>query len=261
MNNQHVKRLKNIHILVIDDNPHEIEDLLSALKLQGARVTVASQPRKGLQLAQVFFPDLIVLDVHMPSIDGFAICRLLREIPSCQDIPIIFLTSAADVADRVSGLTLGAVDYVLKPFAVDEMIARIAVHVQLVKRSHTQLNKAELSPFDQHPDQVVLQAALRLIARELNDLPKLAEIAEQVGTHDKKLSAIFRQHLGMTVFAWVREERLRKAQELLAHSHMTIEDVSSEVGFTSAANFATAFRERFLITPTGYRQKIAAANK
>lgn len=261
MSNQQVQRLKNIHILVVDDNPNEVEELLSALKLQGARVTVANQPRKGIQLAQVFYPDLIVLDVHMPSVDGFAVCRLLREIPSCQDIPIIFLTSAADVTERVRGLTLGGVDYILKPFAVEEVIARIAVHVQLVKRSYTQRDRAELSSFDQHPDQVILQAALRLIARELNDLPKLAQIAEQVGTHDKKLSAIFREHLGMTVFAWVREERLRKAQELLAHSHLTIEDISTEVGFTSAANFATAFRERFLVTPTGYRHTIVDAKK
>lgn len=261
MNTKQVKRFKNIHILVIDDNPHEVEELLSTLKSQGARVTVANQPRKGLQLAQVFYPDLIVLDVHMPTVDGFAVCRLLREIPSCQDIPIIFLTSAVDVADRVSGLTLGAVDYILKPFALEEVIARIAVHVQLTKRKQSQADKTRLSPLDQHPDQVILQAALRLIARELDDLPKLTEIAEQVGTHDKKLSAIFREHLGMTVFAWVREERLRKAQELLANSHMTIEDVSTEVGFTSAANFATAFRERFLVTPTGYRQTVAEAKK
>lgn len=91
-------------------------------------------------------------------------------------------------------------------------------------------------------------------------MPKLTEIAEQVGTHDKKLSAIFRERLGMTVFAWVREERLRKAQELLADSYMTIENISAEVGFASAAKFATAFRERFSVTPTGYRQEIIDEN-
>jgi len=260
MNNQRVQRLQNIDILVIDDSPQEVEHLLSALHAQGARTTVASQPRKGMQLAQVFDPDLIILDVHMPGIDGFAVCRLLREIPNCQDIPIIFLTSASNVADRVSGLTLGGVDYILKPFEVDEVVARIAVHLQLVKRTSTQRSNPEFKQLNQHPDQVILQAALRLISLQLNNLPKLGEIAEHVGTHDKKLSAIFREHLGMTVFAWVREERLRKAQELLTRSRMSIEDISAEVGFASAANFATAFRERFLVTPTGYRQKVLDAN-
>lgn len=260
MSSQQVQRLNNVHVLIIDDQPHELEELLAALQGQGARVTVASQPRKGIQLAQVFYPDLILLDVHMPNLDGFAVCRLLREIPSCQDTPMIFLTSAAEIADRVSGLTLGAVDYILKPFAVDEVIARILVHIQLSKRADNHSAVSGLSHLDQHPDQIILQAALRLIARQLNNLPKLGEIADKVGTHDKKLSAIFREHLGMTVFAWVREERLRKAQELLARSTMTVEDIAVEVGFSSAANSATAFRERFLITPTGYRKKILEAD-
>jgi DNA-binding response OmpR family regulator len=261
VSNKSVQRFKSIHILIIDDNPQEIENLLAVLKQQGARITVANEPRKGIQLAQVFYPDLILLDVHMPSIDGFAVCRLLLEMPACQDIPVIFLTSAVDVADRVNGLTLGGVDYILKPFEVDEVVARITVHLQLVKRRNAPSNEIGLSPLNLHPDQVILQAALRLIARQLSDLPKLSEIAEQVGTYDKKLSTIFREHLGMTVFAWVREERLRKAQELLARSHMTIENISAEVGFTSAANFATAFRERFLVTPTGYRDAFSDANE
>lgn len=256
MSKQQVQRLQGVHILLVDDKPEEVESLLTVLQAQGARVTVASEPRKGLQLARVFDPDLILLDVHMPEMDGFAVCRLLREIPSCQTTPVIFLTSAGDVADRVNGLTLGGADYIVKPFAEEEVVARMVIHVQLARRVSTQGMQVESSPLDQHPDQVFLQAALRLISEQLNNLPKLGEIAEQVGTHDKKLSAIFRKHLGMTVFAWVREERLRKAQELLARSQMSIEDVAAEVGFTSAANFATAFRERFLVTPTGYRQSV-----
>lgn len=256
MSKQQVQRLQGVHILLVDDKPEEVENLLTVLQAQGARVTVASEPRKGLQLARVFDPDLILLDVHMPEMDGFVVCRLLREIPSCQATPVIFLTSAGDVADRVNGLTLGGADYIVKPFAEEEVVARMVIHMQLARRVSAQGVQVESSPLDQHPDQVILQAALRLIGEQLNNLPKLGEIAEQVGTHDKKLSAIFRKHLGMTVFAWVREERLRKAQELLARSQMSIEDVAAEVGFTSAANFATAFRERFLVTPTGYRQSV-----
>lgn len=261
MNNSQIQRLQGVHILVIDDQPHDIGELLEALKAQGARTTLASEPRKGLQLAQVFYPDLILLDVHMPNLDGFAVCRLLREMPCNQNVPIIFVTSAADVDDRVSGLTLGGADYIVKPFSVDEVLARIAIHLQLAGRANNPPADRRISQVEQHPDAIILQAALRLIARQLNDLPKLKEIAEQVGTHDKKLSAIFREHLGMTVFAWVREERLRKAQELLAGSAMTIEDISAEAGFVSAANFATAFRERFSITPTGYRKSVLAAKQ
>lgn len=251
--------LQGTHILVIDDNPQDLECLFNALRAQGARLTAATQPRTGLQQAQALSPDLIVLDVHMPDIDGFTVCRLLREIPNCNDIPVIFLTSAADITDRVNGLTQGGVDYVLKPFEIQEVIARIAVHIQRSKRSDYQSHMHDTVGKNQHPDQIVLQAALRLITRHLNKLPKLTEIAAQVGTHDKKLSTIFREHLGMTVFAWVREERLRKAQGLLASGMMTIEEVAVAVGFTSAANFATAFRERFGVTPSTYRQRASSS--
>lgn len=247
-------RLQNIHILVIDDNPHDIDHLLKALRGHGARLTIVEQPRKGLQSAQILRPDLILLDVHMPDIGGFAVCRLLHETPGCNEIPVVFLTSAADVTDRVKGLTLGGVDYVLKPFDTQEVLARITVHLQRVKRPNTQQPIHGAIEEDLHPDQIVLQAALRLIGRQLNNLPKLTEIAAQVGTHDKKLSAIFREHMGMTLFAWVREERLQKAQALLINSAMSIEDISVEAGFASAANFATAFRERFSVTPSAYRQ-------
>lgn len=249
-----VQRLKKSHILVIDDNPQDLEGLLDALRAQGARLTVAQQPRTGLAQAQALYPDLILLDVHMPGIDGFTVCRLLSAIPSCSTIPVVFLTSAADVSDRVNGLTLGGVDYVLKPFDIPEVVARVCVHLQRVKRIDDKSSLIGTVYQEQNPDQIILQATIRLIARQLNNLPKLTEIAAQVGTHDKRLSAIFREHLGMTVFAWVREERLRKAQELLANSRMSIDDIAAEIGFNSAANFATAFRERFALTPSAYRQ-------
>lgn len=256
MHNSLLQGLQNTHLLLIDDNPHELDELLSALRAQGARVSIADKPRKGLHYAQALIPDLILLDVYMPDMDGFVVCRLLREIPNCQDIPVIFLTSAADITDRVNGLTMGGVDYVLKPFNTYEVLARIAVHVQLSKRSSPKRQTHDVVQESQHPDQIILKATIRLIGRQLHKLPKLTEIATQVGTHDKKLSAIFRENFGMTVFAWVREERLRKAQELLINSNMSIEHISAEVGFASAANFATAFRERFSVTPSGFRQKL-----
>lgn len=253
MHDSHLQGLKNIHILLIDDYAQDHIDLVKALRAKGGRVTATESPRKGLHFTQVLNPDLILLDVHMPDMDGFTFCRLLREMSACQDIPVIFLTSAADVTDRVTGLTVGAVDYVLKPYAIDEVLARIVIHLH-DKASNAPYMQVQCVENEQSPDQVILQAATRLIRRRLNELPKLTDIAAQVGTHDKRLSAIFRQHLGMTVFAWVREERLRKAQELLADSNMSIEDISSQVGFSSAANFATAFRERFSVTPTSFRK-------
>lgn len=86
-------------------------------------------------------------------------------------------------------------------------------------------------------------------------MPSLAEIARKVGTHDKRLSAIFRERLGSTVFAYVREARLKYAQELLADSTVSVQDIADLVGFRSACNFTTAFRERVGVTPSQFRQR------
>ncbi|HEY1029729.1 MAG TPA: DNA-binding response regulator [Pseudomonas sp.] len=244
-------------ILVIDDMPEALQTLLQQIRAQGWRLSLASEARQGLQRALALRPDLIVLDVRMPQMDGFTLCRLLREAPATRDTPIIFLTSAGSLEERLEGLGIGGVDYVLKPFEPVEVMARIRIHLQLSRTGQPQgAIDNPLEPVDE--EVVILQAAMRLIAQNLADLPSLAEIARKVGTHDKRLSAIFRQHLQTTVFAYIREARLRKGQELLAGSGMSVQDIAELIGFRSACNFTTAFRERQGMTPSQYRQQMQA---
>ncbi|PNF79123.1 DNA-binding response regulator [Stutzerimonas stutzeri] len=242
------------HILVIDDSPDEIRTLLNALRAEPWRLTIAHDARQGYQRALALRPDLIMLDVRMPDMDGFTLCRLLREASATRQVPVIFLTSAGALQERVEGLSLGGVDYVLKPFAAEEVLARIRIHLQLAWREESSASVEQAVPA-QDADQVVLRAAMRFIAQNLAELPSLEQIARRVGTHDKRLSTIFRENLGLTVFAYAREARLRKAQELLADSMLSIQDIADLVGFRSACNFTTAFRERQGLTPSQYRQQ------
>lgn len=245
-------------ILVIDDTPEVLQALLRQIRAQGWRLSLASEAHQGLQRALALRPDLILLDVRMPQMDGFTLCRLLREAPATRETPVIFLTSAGALDERLEGLGLGGVDYVLKPFETAEVLARMRVHLQLARRGQPgQLADAPSAPAD--AEQLILQAAMRLIAQNLAELPSLAEIARKVGTHDKRLSTIFRSHLGTTVFAYVREARLRRSQELLADSGMSVQDIAELIGFRSACNFTTAFREWHGVTPSQFRQRLQAA--
>ena len=245
------------HILVIDDTPAAIEPLLRALRSkQRWRITVATDGEQGYQRAQLLQPDLVLLDVRMPGMDGFAVCRLLQESARTRDMPVLFLTSAGGSDERLEGLTHGALDYIMKTCEPAELLARVQIHLQLMRRAAPATADEPDDLLTR--DEVILRAAIRLIGERLGDLPSLESLAASVGTHDKKLSAIFRQQLGTTVFAWIREERLRRSRELLADTGLGMQEIATSIGFRSACNFTTAFRERMGVTPSQYRQGVRA---
>lgn len=245
------------HILLIDDVPEDIRATLFLLKAQPWRVSLAVDAHQGYQRALALRPDLIVLDVHMPHMNGFSLCRLLREAPTTRHTPILFLSSANSTIERLEGLTVGGVDYIPKSCAPEEVLARIKIHLQLTWRAPPASLDRPAHPAHPEPegDEIVLRAAMRLIEQHLDDMPALAQLAHKVGTHEKRLSQIFREHLGLTVFAYIRDARLRRGQDLLSESTMSVQDVAELVGFRNACNFTTAFRQRIGMTPSQFRQQ------
>jgi two-component system response regulator MprA len=109
-------------ILVIDDDPKILNTVRRGLAYEGYQVDIAESGEDGLRLAREHAPDLVILDVMLPGMDGFEICRRLR---AGGDVPVLMLTARDEVADRVRGLDLGADDYMVKPFAFEELIARV----------------------------------------------------------------------------------------------------------------------------------------
>ncbi len=118
-------------ILIVDDTPTNLEVLSEALTDAGFEVAVATNGESALKQAEYDPPKLILLDVMMPGIDGFETCRRLKQNSATKDIPVIFMTALNDSKDKVTGLSLGAVDYISKPFQQAEVLARIEVHVKL----------------------------------------------------------------------------------------------------------------------------------
>ncbi|WP_138754827.1 response regulator transcription factor [Paenibacillus sinopodophylli] len=110
------------HIVVVDDDDKIISLLRRSLAFEGYEVTTASNGMEGLKVLLKAEPDLLILDVMMPQVDGWEVCRRVRE--SGSTVPILMLTAKDDVVDRVKGLDLGADDYLVKPFALEELLAR-----------------------------------------------------------------------------------------------------------------------------------------
>lgn len=127
-------------ILIVDDTPQNIKLLVAALK-GTYTINIATNGEEGLERASAPSPpDLILLDIMMPGMDGYEVCRQLKAREQTRDIPVIFLTALADEEDEARGLTAGAVDYITKPFKLPIVKARIKTHLEL-KRCHDVLKK------------------------------------------------------------------------------------------------------------------------
>ena len=118
-------------VLIVDDTPANLSVLLECLGQAGHRVLVAEDGEEALEHVAHTPPDLVLLDVMMPGIDGFETCRRLRANPATREIPVIFMTALTDTREKLAGFAAGGVDYITKPVQHEEALARVATHLQL----------------------------------------------------------------------------------------------------------------------------------
>jgi CheY-like chemotaxis protein len=118
-------------ILIVDDNPNNVQLLNAVMTMRGFDVLVAKNGLQAIETVKSALPDLILLDIMMPEMDGFEACQKLKECPSTKNIPIIFLTAKSHIDDIMKGFELGAVDYITKPFSSNELVARVEIHLKL----------------------------------------------------------------------------------------------------------------------------------
>jgi signal transduction histidine kinase len=118
-------------ILIVDDQPANLGVLSDCFSDSGFEILVAEDGMSAIEKAEYAHPDIILLDVLMPRVDGFEVCRRLKSEASTQDIPVIFMTALSETVDKVSGFQLGAVDYITKPIQHEEVLARVTIHLTI----------------------------------------------------------------------------------------------------------------------------------
>ena len=151
-------------ILLVDDNPTNLQVLFQTLAGVGCKLLIAKNGHGALTIAGKALPDLILLDIMMPDIDGYEVCRQLKSDPATADIPVIFLSALVDTEDKVKGFHLGAVDYITKPFQPDEVIARVDTHLTIHRlKREVEIKKDQL----EHELEVVSEVQRKLLPKEL----------------------------------------------------------------------------------------------
>ena len=131
MKNKNKEKQTKPLILIAEDIPKNMEVVCNILRKEGYRVAMAGNGRQALQMVSNVKPDLILLDIMMPEMDGFEACRHLKKAPETKDIPVMFLTAKTDTIEIVKGFKLGAEDYITKPFKGAELLSRIKTHLEL----------------------------------------------------------------------------------------------------------------------------------
>ncbi|WP_425058412.1 Sensor histidine kinase RcsC [Sporomusa carbonis] len=145
---EHIQSPNHPEILLVDDTPEHIESAVSVLRDNNFKVRIATKGSTALKLLNQRQPDLILLDVYMPEMDGFEICKIIKNDSNYHSIPIIFLTSSNDEDSIKKGFELGAQDYVVKPFNISELLARVHTHIKLKQQTESLLQaNRELDSF------------------------------------------------------------------------------------------------------------------
>src|SRR4051812_17849291 len=197
-------------VLLVDDMPASLELLAAIVESAGYEIQTASNGADALQIAAAAPPDLILLDVQMPGLDGFEVCRRLKASAVTKDVPVIFLTALSEQEDKARGFEVGGADYVIKPFHADEVLARVNAHVALHRA----------------------QRRLRVIsARAQEDLRSVVEGLRDIvftlapdGTL-RSLNPAFERITGLRIDDWIgrrfmdlihEEDQARAAEEMVA---------------------------------------------
>lgn len=242
------------HLLIVDDRVDELRLLIALVRQEGYRISIAFDGAQGYHRAQALQPDLILMDVNMPVLDGFDACRLLQNDDATSHIPIIFLTSASDLDARLQGLHNGGVDYIVKPYEPEEVLARIRIHLRRGRETQdTHHEDTEATPAVHNMDKTLVNAACQYLRSRLSRPPSMEQLARSLHTNEKRLTRAFRNERGTTVFEYLRDERLRQATRLLLETSLSITQIAEELGYSSSANFATAFRRHTGQTPSEFR--------
>ncbi|MGR9013995.1 MAG: response regulator, partial [Gammaproteobacteria bacterium] len=156
-------------ILIVDDTPANLGVVAESLESKGYRLLIAQDGTEGLKRAALVKPDLILLDVMMPGMDGFEVCRCLKGQPDTAEIPVIFMTALTESEHKVTGFKVGGVDYLAKPVQIDEVIARVGTHLNL-RAMQRQLQRQNQQLQRQHEE---LEQKVARRTAELSDSNRL----------------------------------------------------------------------------------------
>lgn len=247
--------------LVVDDNHDMVDFLAKSLKSYFKRIYVASDGKEALQLAKSHNPDIIISDVMMPRMNGYELCKSIKEDITVSHIAIILLTARDDKQSLLTGYKNGADGYITKPFEVDVLMAFIRNRLksrEYSKKKYMNLGTVptpEETTFSQADETFLLR--LNKIITENLDNPDLNTpfLCQKIGMGRTSLYNKLKTLTSMGSNDYINKFRMEKAMSFIVNTDMSITEVAEKVGFNNSRYFSTVFKQYTQETPTEYKQK------
>ena len=246
-------------LLVVDDNEDFRTFMESSLGLQ-YRVKLASNGKEAWNFLQNCeeMPDLVVSDIMMPEMDGNELCRLIKENKRTAHIPVILLSAKQTTESKVEGLSIGADDYVTKPFNMTILVLRIR---KLIELSRYNASKGTIDPAPSEIvitslDEKLIEKAIKYVEDNISrsDL-SVEELSRELGMSRVHLYKKMLQITGKTPIEFIRVIRLKRAAQLLRDSQLHVSEIAFQVGFNNPKYFSRYFKEEFGVLPSTYQEK------
>lgn len=249
-------------ILIVEDN-NDVSYYIGSLLKEKYYVNYAKNGDDGLKKAQDLMPDLIVSDIMMPGMDGFELCRCIRNSEVLSHIPIIIITAKTTEADRVKGIKAGADAYLYKPFNADELIAIVERQLEqsrLIRDKYSQAlkNDTEEKVNISQPNRDFLNKVIDLVYAQMNGGNTESEfLASQLCMSRSQLNRKLLSITGQNTQTYVIQIRISCAKRLLdTDSTMLIGDIAMKCGFDDVAYFSRIFKKMTNMTPSQYRKRV-----
>jgi signal transduction histidine kinase/CheY-like chemotaxis protein len=249
-------------VLIVDDNA-EIRQYARKHLSGRYRVIEAADGKRGLDLAREHTPDLVLSDVMMPGMSGGELCRAIKADPDLDFVPVVLLTAKASQDSRIQGLSVGADDYLTKPFSMKELRVRIENLISLRQRLRHKIRNAEVVSTGTPPDATsvderFLAKVRSVVIERLGDEEFGVEaLAEALGQSRAHLYRRLGELQDRSPAELIRLMRLDRGAELLRAKAGTVSEVAYAVGFRSVSHFSRAFRRQYDMTPSEYARGTA----
>ena len=243
-------------VLVVDDS-HDMIDFLRDGLGQEFHVITASDGTSALKLLSSIRPAIILTDLMMPGMDGIELCRHIKADPSLSATPIIILTAKHDVDAKVEGLTVGADDYITKPFNIDLLILKMKKLISLTRSSGRSLINPEPDSIQITPlDEKMVEKAVKYVVTNIKR-PELSveELSSHLGMSRVHLYKKLKATTGKSPVEFIRLIRLKRGAQMLRESQLNVSEIAYQIGYNNPKYFSKYFKEEFGVLPSVYQNK------